>query len=155
MKVHYVGSLESGEVVDSTEKFSPVEFQVGGSNDRNGFGSEIIGMAINEVKEFDLVCGETLGYPFQGKIEEIPLSNLKSEVEPKVGIIMLFHIMHGPTLPGTVVQVKENSILVDFHHPLAGKKLKYQVRVLEINDHRTGTRSYSDKDGWCPLICGN
>ena len=52
---------------------------------------------------------------------------------------MLFRFLHGPTLPGTVVEVKENSVLVDFRHPLADKKLKYQVRVLEINDHRTGT----------------
>jgi FKBP-type peptidyl-prolyl cis-trans isomerase 2 len=147
--------LENGEIVDSTERFPPVEFQVGGSTDRNGFGSEIIGMKINEVKEFTLLCDETLGYPVQGKIKEIPLSNLKSEVAPKVGIVMLFHIIHGPVLPGTVVEIKEDSILVDFSHPLAGKELKYQVRVLEINDHRTGTRSYSDKNGWCPLISRN
>jgi FKBP-type peptidyl-prolyl cis-trans isomerase 2 len=138
VKIHYVCTLENGEVVDSSERFPPVEVQVSEVFDRNGFTGAIIGMAINEEKEFILLPEQTFGYPVEGKTQEIPLSKISTEVEPTVGRVMLLSFMCGSKLPGTVIEVREDRIVVDFNHPLAGKKLKYKVRLLDINDRQTG-----------------
>jgi len=147
VKIHYVCSLENGEVVDSSERFPPVEFQVSETFHRNGFARAIIGMAIDEEKEFILLPEETFGYPVEGKTQEIPLSKISTEVEPAVGRVMLLSFMCGSKLPGTVIEVQEDRIVVDLNHPLAGKNLKYKVRLFDINDRQTGMISCRRSDG--------
>jgi len=139
VKVHYTCSLENGETVSSSEGLPPVEIPIGSTLSRDEFSRELIGMTVNEEKEFTLPPDESLGYPNdQGKIAEIPLSRFKGEVEPNAGTVMFFNFKCGPRLPGTVIEVKEDSIIVDFSHPLARKKIKYKVKILKINDNRTG-----------------
>lgn len=141
VKMHYVCSLENGEVVDTSKGLPPVEFQIPKNSDGNGFDAEIIGMAINEEKEFVLLPDQHVGYSVDGKNMEIPLAKINAEVEFTVGRVMLLSFTSGQKLPGTVTEVKKDSIIVDFNHPLAGKELKYKVQVLEINDRQTGTFS--------------
>ncbi len=143
VKIHYVCSLENGQLVDSSNGFPPVEFQVRDVPGESQFDHALIGMTINEEKEFTLLPEENFGLPIEGKTQEIPVSKISTEVEPAVGTVMLLSFMCGSKLPATVTEVKEESIIVDFNHPLAGKTLTYRVRVLEINDYQTGTFSCS------------
>lgn len=52
---------------------------------------------------------------------------------PDVGTIMLFTAIDGSEMPGVVRAVAEDSITVDFNHPLAGHPVTFDIEVLEID----------------------
>jgi FKBP-type peptidyl-prolyl cis-trans isomerase 2 len=139
VKLHYVSSLENGEVIDSSGGLPPVEIKVMGDAGSDGFTDAIIGIAVGEEKEFALKPEQNFGYRDEGKIQEIAISEIKMEAKLEPGMIMMFNFMCGPRMPATILEIKEDAVVVDFNHPLAGKTLKYKVKVLEINEHQTST----------------
>ncbi|MGC9196694.1 MAG: FKBP-type peptidyl-prolyl cis-trans isomerase [Syntrophobacteraceae bacterium] len=143
VKLHYVCTLENGEIVDSSEGLPAVEVHAGPYGGEKNFSAEVLGMAIEEEKEFSLSPDEAFGYPVEGKIREIALSDLRAQLKLQVGLTMLFNYSCGPRLIGTVAEINEDTILVDFNHPLAGKRLNFKIRLIEINARRTGTFSCS------------
>ena len=52
---------------------------------------------------------------------------------PDVGTIMLFTARDGSEMPGVVREVTEDSITVDFNHPLAGQHIDFDIEVLAID----------------------
>jgi FKBP-type peptidyl-prolyl cis-trans isomerase SlyD len=58
--------------------------------------------------------------------EEIPASGLK------VGAVLVARGPEGQPIPVTVKEIKDNTVVLDFNHPLAGKTLIFNIKVLDI-----------------------
>ena len=54
------------------------------------------------------------------------------ELEP--GLIIEFATEDGETLPGTILQHNEDEVRVDLNHPLAGKTVRYSVKIVAVDD---------------------
>jgi len=52
--------------------------------------------------------------------------------EPKVGMILQAQAPDGESFPATITEVKADTVVLNFNHPLAGKELKFKVKVLGI-----------------------
>ena len=69
-------------------------------------------------------------------IQEIPKAQFTSKIEPKVGLIISMNVETtgvNHQVPATIVELKEDTILIDYNHPLAGHPLNYEITVLEIS----------------------
>jgi len=61
-----------------------------------------------------------------------PLSEFPSGVEPVVGALFEFDLPHGDVSAGRVVRVEGQKVLMDFNHPLIGKNVRYEIKIVSV-----------------------
>ena len=133
VKVHYTGKLEDGQVFDSSvERGEPIEFQLGQGQLIPGFEQGLIDMKVNEKKTINIPKEEAYGEPKDELIQEVPKSQLPENMEPAVGMPLVSKTPDGREINLVVKEVKDESIVVDANHPLAGKDLVFDLELLEI-----------------------
>lgn len=133
VKVHYKGTLSNGEVFDTSEGKEPIEFILGAGQVIPGFDKGIIGMQTEESKTINIPMAEAYGEPKPELIQQVPKSQLPPEIDPAVGLQLVSQTPDGQKIPLVVTEVKDDSIVVDANHPLAGKDLTFEVTLLSIN----------------------
>ncbi|MDP2628443.1 MAG: peptidylprolyl isomerase [Nanoarchaeota archaeon] len=136
IKVDYEGSLDNGQVFDSSkhgDHSHPLEFEVGARQVISGFDKAVIGMKKGEEKEFSIPAKEAYGERNKDLEKEIPRSSLPKGQEPQVGMGLMLNSPDGRQIPAMISKVDEQNITIDLNHPLAGKKLNFKIKVLEIN----------------------
>ena len=132
VKVHYTGKLTNGQVFDSSLEREPLEFTLGQGMLIPGFEKGILDMAVNEKKTLEIPSEEAYGDVKPELVQEVMKSELPSEIEPKVGMGLVSKTPDGREIPLVVSEIKEESIMVDANHPLAGKDLIFEVELIEI-----------------------
>ncbi|MAG78730.1 peptidylprolyl isomerase [archaeon] len=132
IKVDYTGTLEDGSVFDSSEKHGqPLEFEVGSGQIIKGFDDAVIGMEKGDEKEIEIPSNQAYGEPNEQLIQKLPKDKLPAEI--KEGATLISKMPNGQQIPAKVVKIDENEVTVDLNHPLAGKNLKFKIKIVEIN----------------------
>ncbi|SHF56962.1 FKBP-type peptidyl-prolyl cis-trans isomerase SlpA [Salegentibacter echinorum] len=133
VKVHYTGKLADGQVFDSSvERGEPIEFTMGQGQLIPGFEKGLIDMKVNEKKTVNISKKEAYGEPREELIQEVQKSQLPEEIKPEVGMGLVSKSPDGQEMNLVVKDVKEDTIVVDGNHPLAGKDLVFDLEVVEI-----------------------
>lgn len=130
--VHYTGKLSNGEVFDSSEGREPLEFTVGEGQLIPGFEKAVMGMAKEESKSFDVSSDEAYGAVREDLHYEVPKNNFPENIDPEPGMRLSMGTGDGREIPVTVTNVGEESVNLDANHPLAGKDLTFEIKVVEI-----------------------
>ena len=133
VKVHYKGTLSNGDVFDSSEGRDPLEFTLGGGQVIPGFENGILGMKVEESKTINIPAAEAYGAIRPEMIQEVQKAQLPVEIKPEVGLRLISRTPEGREIPFVITEVKESSIIVDSNHPLAGKDLTFEIRLVSIN----------------------
>lgn len=133
VKVHYKGTLSTGEVFDSSEGRDPLEFTLGSGQVIPGFENGIIGMAIDESKTINIPVAEAYGEVQEELKQVVQKAQLPPEVQPEIGMQLMSQAPNGQSFPVIIIEVNEDSIVVDANHPLAGKDLVFEITLVSIN----------------------
>jgi peptidylprolyl isomerase len=133
VKVHYTGKLEDGTVFDSSINREPLEFQLGQGQMIQGFEQAVFGMAVGDSKTATIPVEQAYGPKSEDMILEINKSEVPADLNPHVGQQLALQQPDGHALPVTVTAVSEQTITLDANHPLAGKDLIFEIRLIEIN----------------------
>jgi FKBP-type peptidyl-prolyl cis-trans isomerase SlpA len=133
VRVHYKGSLSDGVMFDSSEGRDPLEFTIGSGQIIPGFENGVIGMQVDESKTLNIPAAEAYGQPKAELILEVPKSQLPPEINPEIGLQLMSQTPDGNQTPLLVTEVKEDTIIVDANHPLAGKDLTFEITLVSIN----------------------
>lgn len=134
VKVEYEGKLENGEVFDSSEKHGkPLEFEVGKKQMIPGFEKAVIGMEKGQEKEFTLESKDAYGDPNPQLVKSVPREQLPKDQEPQVGMILGITLPNGAQFPAKIIEVGDKEIKLDMNHPLAGKKLTFKIKIVDVN----------------------
>jgi peptidylprolyl isomerase len=149
VQVHYTGTLENGDVFDTSKDRGPLEFQMGSGQIIPGFEQHVRGMAVNETKSFSLPPEQAYGQRDEGLLREFPRSQTPEGFDPQVGQTVALMTEQGQQIPATVTEATSEKVVVDLNHPLAGKTLKFEVTVEGFSDEPTqsGCGSCSDPGG--------
>jgi peptidylprolyl isomerase len=131
--VHYTGTFDDGEVFDTSMDGEPLEFQVGGGMVIPGFESAVVGMKINEEKNFRIPCTEAYGEYDDQMIYPVPLDEMKKNFEPEVGMMIAVQNQDGGQMPAIIKEITDTTVFLDLNNPLAGKDLNFSIKLLEIN----------------------
>ncbi|MFN4763564.1 peptidylprolyl isomerase [Gillisia sp. Q332] len=132
VKVHYTGKLADGQVFDTSEGKEPIEFTLGQGQLIPGFEKGLLDMKINEKKTVNIPKEEAYGEPRAELVQEVEKSQLPEEIKPEVGMGLVSKTPDGQEMNLVVSEVKEDTIVVDGNHPLAGKDLVFDLEVVEI-----------------------
>jgi|694.fasta_scaffold09703_11 FKBP-type peptidyl-prolyl cis-trans isomerase 2 len=134
VRVHYKGTFtEGGELFDSSEGRPPLEFKVGSGMVIHGFDKGVLQMQAGDKKQVEIPHLEAYGPFNEMMIFEFDKKEIPADMgEPAVG--MELHMMdnEGNELPVIVMEVKEETIVLDGNHPLAGKDLTFEIELVEI-----------------------
>lgn len=134
VKVHYTGKI-NGEVFDSSEGKEPLMFKVGDHRVIKGFEDAVIGMKKGDKKTVKISKEEGYGVRDEKLVSEIPknqLGDLSKKVDLKPGVSFQLKDQMGNVALATVAEVKDDSIVLDLNHPLAGKDLTFDIEVVEV-----------------------
>jgi FKBP-type peptidyl-prolyl cis-trans isomerase 2 len=129
VKVHYTGKLEDNNIFDSSVEREPLEFVVGEGKLIPGFENGIMGLNTGDKKTIEIEAEEAYGQIREELISEVPKENLPEGVE--VGAMLQAQTEQGP-INVTVTEIGETTAKVDANHPLAGKKLIFELEVMEV-----------------------
>ncbi|MFO7719152.1 MAG: peptidylprolyl isomerase [Gillisia sp.] len=132
VKVHYTGKLADGQVFDTSEGKEPIEFTLGQGQLIPGFEKGLLDMKINEKKTINIPKEEAYGEPRAELVQEVEKSQLPEEIKPEVGMGLVSKTPDGQEMNLVVSEIKEDTIVVDGNHPLAGKDLIFDLEVVEI-----------------------
>ena len=132
VKVHYHGTLRSGEIFDSSQGREPLEFTVGSGQVIKGFDEGVKGMSIGEKKTVEIPVEDAYGEKSQELIIEFPKSQFPTDMNPEVGQQLMRSNGSGQSFPVTIKEVKEDAVLLDANHPLAGQDLIFNIELVEI-----------------------
>lgn len=132
VKVHYTGKLANGEVFDTSDGKEPIEFTLGQGQLIPGFEKGLIDMKLNEKKTINMTKDDAYGEVNETLIQEVKKTDLPQDMEPKVGMGLVSKSPDGQEINLMVVEVKEETIVIDGNHPLAGRDLIFDLEVVEI-----------------------
>jgi FKBP-type peptidyl-prolyl cis-trans isomerase 2 len=130
----YEGRFENGEIFDTSkheDHSHPLIFVVGEKQVISGFEKAVLGMNVDEEKEFEIEPEDAYGMPDERLYQEIPRNALPSEPQPEVGMGLMMQTPQG-NIPVMISEVKEDSVILNLNHPLAGKKLIFKIKVLKV-----------------------
>ncbi len=132
VRVHYTGKLADGRVFDSSREREPIEFTLGQGQLIPGFEKGVMDMEVAESKTINIPSSEAYGERNEAMMQEVPKSQLPPEIKPEVGMGLVSQTPEGQEMRLTVAEVKEDSIVVDANHPLAGEDLTFEIELVEI-----------------------
>ena len=128
---HYTLTVDD-EVIQSSEGQEPMSYTHGSGQIIPGLASEMEGMKEGEIKSIMVAAEDAYGKQDPGAFKELPKASLPEGLNPEKEMMLQLHTSEGHTIPVRVSEVKENSIVIDMNHPLAGKDLKFDVKVLSV-----------------------
>lgn len=132
VRVHYTGTLEDGSQFDSSVGRAPLEFTVGAGQMIAGFDAGVVGMAVGEKKTIQIDPDHGYGQKDPSAIIEFPSSNIPEGMTVEVGMKLNLQNQYGQPVPVVVMEVREEVIIMDANHFLAGKDLTFEVEIVEI-----------------------
>lgn len=132
VKVHYTGKLTNGEQFDSSVGREPLEFTVGAGQMIKGFDDAMPGMNIGEKKTINIAPEDAYGERTEEAIIEFPRENVPADMQLEPGMPLTLSNQMGQPVPVIVVEVKDDMIILDANHFLAGQELIFDIELVEI-----------------------
>lgn len=132
VKVHYTGKLTSGEQFDSSAGREPLAFTVGAGQMIKGFDDAIPGMVVGDKKTINIAPEHAYGEKNEEAIIEFPLSNIPEGMKLEPGMKLQLQNEAGQPIPVVVTEVKDDVVMLDANHELAGKELVFDIELVEI-----------------------
>jgi len=134
VKVEYTGKLADGTVFDTSKDRSPLSFEVGAGQVIPGFDKALDGMELNQEKTVTIPVEEAYGPVRAELVQEIPRDKLPENPEPQVGMALVMQSPDGRKIPARITKVQDGNVTIDINHPLAGKELTFELKVVGINE---------------------
>jgi len=155
---------ENGRLIEQTTSEKPMKFIFGTQRIFPVFEAKIKGLEEGNDFNVCIKCEEAYGQVDEKAIVEIPknvfeLEGKFDEDKIKVGNVVPMVTENGQQLQGLVLSISEETVKMNFNHPLAGKDLFFSGKVLEVRDSTekeiadsTNEHSCTCEEGGCD--CG-
>ncbi len=132
VKIHYTLKDANGEIVETSINSEPIDFKIGDGSAIPGFEKAVIGMNLSEKKSIDIEPEDAYGPHDEKKVFVYDSSKAPEDFNPQVGQTIQMHRPDGNSFAVTVLGETEKGFKVDANHPLAGKKLHFDLELVEI-----------------------
>jgi FKBP-type peptidyl-prolyl cis-trans isomerase 2 len=132
VRVHYHGRLDSGETFDSSAGRDPLEFEVGSGMVIQGFDKGVTGMSVGEKKTINIPVEQAYGPSNPDMIIDYPKDRFPPEMELQMGMPLVMSNASGQQFEVRIAEIKDDVVVLDANHPLAGKDLIFDLELVEI-----------------------
>jgi peptidylprolyl isomerase len=137
VSVDYKGTLQNGEVFDSSSGRQPLEVQIGAGKVIKGFEEALLGMSLNERKSFTIEPEDAYGQRDESLKRVFARAEVPPEIDLQVGQIVGIRSQEGQQILARIDQVDDENVTADMNHPLAGEVLHFEIEVVGISSTPT------------------
>lgn len=131
----YVLRLDDGEVVDSSQGRDPLEFIQGRGQIISGLEKELYGMGVGDEKSVRVEAGEAYGEYDDERLQSVPRNAFPDDMEIEEGMsVRMRDSNSGNLFDAYVDEVGDESVTLDFNHPLAGETLHFDVKIASLRE---------------------
>jgi FKBP-type peptidyl-prolyl cis-trans isomerase SlyD len=135
VSLDYVLTLDDDSEIDRSEKDVPLEYLHGFKNIVPGLENELKGLTVGDEKVVVVQPGLGYGERDPDGLAEYPRNNFPANVNLEVGEpIMMRDKESGESFQAYVTEVRTDTVLLDFNHPLAGETLHFQIRIAGLRE---------------------
>ena len=133
--MHYRLAMEDGSVVDSTwDDDEPIAFVIGDGTMASGLDDALQGLKTGDHVTLHLAPDQAFGQKDTANIHSMPREEFDPQMPLEQGMVIGFTLPNGEELPGMVLEVEAESVLVDFNHPLSGHNIIFEVLILSVEN---------------------
>ncbi len=133
VSIEYTLTLEDKSIIDSNVGAEPLTFVQGSHNIIPGLENALNGMKIGNSKHGSIKPEDAYGPVNKDAVSEIKKDQIPQD-SLKVGAVLQGQNPDGQAIIARVVEIKEDTVLLDYNHPLAGKTLFFDVKILDVQD---------------------
>jgi FKBP-type peptidyl-prolyl cis-trans isomerase 2 len=132
VRVHYTGTLSDGTTFDSSDGRDPLEFTIGSGQVIPGFDIAVADLEVGDTATVNIAAADAYGERSDEGMQTFPRDAFPPDAAPEVGWAVELSSPDGERVPATVAEVTDESITLDFNHPLAGQDLTFEITLVEI-----------------------
>jgi len=130
--LHLSLSLQDGTVVETTRDDEPLTFTLGDGTLVEGLELGLYGLKAGDTQRLVLYPEQAFGLHDPEKQHWLARSEFAADLVLEPGVIIGFDMPSGEELSGTVMSLTDTRVEIDFNHPLAGRKVVYEVEIIEV-----------------------
>ncbi len=130
--MHYCLCREDGIEVDNSHGGEPLVFTVGDGTLAAGLEELLFGLPAGTRGSYAVAPGQLFGLPDPDNVHALPRDDFPAEIVLEPGLVLSFSAPSGDEIPGTVLELDEARVTVDFNHPLAGHPLRFDVEIIAV-----------------------
>lgn len=132
--LHFRLELGDGTEVDATTPDEPFTVVLGQGSLLSSLEQHLLGVDAGDRKRILIPAADAYGELETGPIERLPRGDFPGEAELAPGLVLAFSLPNGEEVPGTVLAVESDEVIVDFTHPLAGHDLVFDVEIVSVTN---------------------
>lgn len=133
ISIEYTLTLDDGSTADSNVGGEPLVYTQGGGQILPALEAALAGMTIDQTKEVKLDAEHGYGPVNPDAFQEVEAKVIPEDAR-EVGAQLVAQDASGHQRPVRVAAVHGDKITLDLNHPLAGKNLTFDVKILAIRD---------------------
>ncbi len=122
------------EIVDSSQGGEPIEFLQGHGNIIPGLEKELHDMAVGESKDVAVSAADGYGEIDPAAIIDVPRSEFPPSITLEPGVTLQVQDNEGNVMLAQIREVGSETVKLDFNHPLAGKDLHFNVKIVGLRN---------------------
>ncbi len=131
---HYTLTLDSGEVADTSRGREPLNFLVGSGQIIPGLETELLGLGAGDKKIVKVQPEDAYGVQDSRLVQTIDRSQIPDSVDLQMGEMLRGQSEDGSIVEGKVVALDDQTVQIDFNHPLADQVLTFDVEIVDVRD---------------------
>lgn len=131
--MHYSLALEDGTIVDTTfDTNEPLMFTMGDGTLIDGLEHAVFGLKAGEQQSINIPPESGFGFRDEDAVQSLKREEFSKDMELKPGLVVEFDTPSGLKVPGIVMEIKDDTVVVDFSHPLANHTVLFNVHILDV-----------------------
>ena len=135
VSLEYTLQLDDKSVVESNVGAEPLTYTHGSQQIVPGLEKALEGLTVGDSKEVTVTPADGYGEQDPKALQEVQKQLIPPDAL-KVGTQLQGKTPNGHTVYPRVAEIKEDTVVLDFNHPLAGKTLHFAVKILDITENQ-------------------
>ena len=133
--LHLSLSMTDGTEAISTFDGEPSRVTLGDGNLSEGLELALYGLRAGDKQTLQLNSNQAFGPRDETRIQSMQKGDFDPGMALEPGHVIAFEGPSGEELAGTVLEIGEKDVTVDFNHPLAGHELVFKVEILQVSNN--------------------
>ncbi len=130
--LHLALTLEDGTVAESTFEDDPLTFTMGDGSLVHGLELALYGLRPGDTQRLALYPEQAFGPHDPERVHRLPRAGMPADIELTPGNLIVFDTPDGEEIAGTLLSLDEQMVEVDLNHPLAGRRLVFDVEIIDV-----------------------
>ena len=131
--LHFALLTEAGDTIDTTFVGEPASLAIGDGNLLPHFEACLLGLKAGDHQHFTLPPEQAFGQHNQANLQRLKRHQFGADMVLEKGLVVSFADAANGELPGVISALEGDEVVVDFNHPLAGKTLTFEVKIISVS----------------------